>query len=508
MLDPRPAPHRPPSPATPRPTGAPARPRPFTVAEVMAQVRTCFEEQFRPVLVVGEVADLRRPRGGHVYFTLRDPSARLRVVVLADVADGLEPFKDGDEVLVRGKITAYAPSGDVQLQAAAVDLAGEGAQRRKREALAGRLRGEGLFDPARKRPLPFAPLRVGVCTSPTGAALRDVLTTIERRFPVVVVLAPVPVHSAAAAPEIAAQLRALDARGRVDVILLVRGGGSREDLAAFDEEVVVRAVAACRTPVVTGIGHETDTTLVDLVADRRAPTPTAAAELVVPVRRDLVAELDRRAVRLRAAVEQRAAAARRRLDAAARSHALQATAVRVARLGARLDAAGLRLEAQRPAERVARWRELVAAADARLGRALAARTAAAAAALDLAGARLAGARPEALVAAQAEQVALLGARLAAAAPDLGPRAAALEALGDRLAAAARARTDRRAGDLAAAAGRLGALSPLQVLARGYSLTTRDGAVVDDAAGLAPGDLVRTRLARGSFEARVERVDPA
>ncbi len=451
------------------PGGAPPRqaaPRPYTVGEVMAQVRSCLEDQFRPVLVVGEVGDLRRPRGGHVYLTLRDASARLRVVVFADVADGLEgvlaPLRDGDEVLVWGKVTAYATSGDVQLVAARVEAVGAGALRRRRDELGRKLEAEGLFDPKKKLPLPFLPRAVGIVTSPTGAALQDVRNTLERRFPTMsVVFAPVKVHGPAAAQEIARQLAALDRCGKVDVILLVRGGGAREDLAPFDEEVVVRAVAACATPVVTGIGHETDTTLADHAADRRAPTPTAAAELVVPVLRDLERELDRRGARLRAAALVRVRAAQQRLSLAARAHGLRATGVQLAACRARLDAAAGRLAAADPRARLARWREL----------------------LD-----------------QAEV------RLQTSAPRVGPRAEALERAEARLRSALVARVRAAREAVAQGAGRLHALSPLAVLARGFSLTTKDGVVLQDAFGLAPGDVVRTRLADGAFQARVLEVE--
>lgn len=476
-----------PAPAPPAPRAA--APRPFTVAEVLNQVRACLDDVFRPVLVVGEVVDLRRPRNGHVYLTLRDATARLRVVLFADQAAALKaPLADGDEVLVWGKMSAYAPTGDVQLIASRLEPRGAGAHQARREALQKRLAAEGLFDPARKRPLPFLPRAVGVVTSPTGAAIRDVLTTIERRFPAMsVVIAPVRVNGAGAAPEVARQLLALDRADRVDVILVVRGGGSQEDLAAFDAEGVVRAIAACRVPVITGVGHETDTTLADLVADRRAPTPTGAAELAIPVQRELVAELARREQRLRGAVTARLTAAKKRCELAARAHGLAAPRVLVRAHAARLDQAASRLAAADPRVRLARWRELLDAASARLERARLTRRDRLARALDVAAARLAHATP--------------ATRLPALERLLAEREA-------RLTAAARQPLERARAQLAAGAGKLASLSPLEVLARGYSLTTAaDDSVLRDASTLREGDLVHTRLAKGALESVVVRVHP-
>ncbi|RMG09619.1 MAG: exodeoxyribonuclease VII large subunit, partial [Planctomycetota bacterium] len=294
----------------PRPTSSSpvrSRERPFTVGEVLRQVRDCLEDNFLPLLVRGEVADLRRPRGGNIYFSLRDARARLRVVAFASTLRRVpHTLENGADALVWGRISAYPPSGDVQLIAEHFEPAGLGARHQELERLRKRLAAEGLFAAERKRPLPWVPRSVGVVTSPTGSAIHDVRTTLARRFPGLrVVLSPSRVNGAECAPQLVRALRALDERGGVDVILVVRGGGSREDLAGFDDEAVVRAVAACRTPVVSGVGHEDDVTLIDLVADRRAPTPTGAAELAVPVREELLAELDRRGRRMRVAVNRR-----------------------------------------------------------------------------------------------------------------------------------------------------------------------------------------------------------
>ncbi|MCA8925357.1 MAG: exodeoxyribonuclease VII large subunit, partial [Planctomycetes bacterium] len=272
------------------------KPRPFTVSEVMHQVRACLEDGFRPVFVRGEVANKSRPRSGHLYLTLRDGQSSLRIVAFASVVERspLE-FQDGDELHVWGRITAYPRSGDVQLVADRLEPAGAGAWREQKERLRKRFAAEGCFDPARKRPIPFLPRSIGIVTSPTGAAIRDVLSTLDRRFGggLRIVVAPTKVNGLDAAPGIAEALRDLDRAGGCDVILLVRGGGSQEDLAAFDTEPVIRAVVNAKTPIVCGVGHETDVSLADLAADRRAPTPTGAAEVAVPVKRELQAILER-----------------------------------------------------------------------------------------------------------------------------------------------------------------------------------------------------------------------
>lgn len=451
----------------PRPLVRPrARAHPFTVSEVLHQVRDCLDDHFRPLLVKGEVRDLRRPRSGHLYLTLHDRASQLKVVVFSRVLAELpHQVADGDELLVWGRIGAYPAAGEVQLVADHLEPAGLGALWALRERLRRRLEAEGLFAPARKRPLPPVPRAVGVVTSPSGAAIRDVLTTIERRFPgMAVVIAPAQVHGAAAASSLAAALTRLDRAARVDVILLVRGGGSREDLAAFDAEPVVRAAVACRVPVVTGVGHETDVTLVDLVADRRAPTPTGAAELAVPVAAELARALELRETRLRRALAARLDRLRRRLELAARAHGMRAVPLRAAALRHQLDAAERRLTLAHPRARLARSGERLLDAQR----------------------RLALVHPGARVSAERARLDQLERRLS-------------RALAQRLAAAKR--------DLAAGAGRLASLSPLEVLARGYSLTTdEEGAVVKHAAALQPGDVVRTRLAEGAFTARVESIE--
>ncbi|HZU96644.1 MAG TPA: exodeoxyribonuclease VII large subunit [Planctomycetota bacterium] len=427
-------PDRPPTPAIPplrggreqalaaRGEGARA-PGPISVAEAVAKVKDVLEGQFRfPILVLGEATSVRRPRTGHLYFTLRDRRAALRVVVFAREAAALPcPVEEGAKLVVRGMLTAFMDAGELQLVADKVEPHGIGEHAVRVEALKKRLKAEGLFAPERKRPLPLLPRTIGLVSSPTGAAIRDVLSTIDRRCPRVrVVLSAVRV-SGSSAPEIATALRLLDRLVLCDAILLVRGGGAREELQAFDDEVVCRAIAECRAPVVTGVGHETDVSVADLVADLRAPTPTAAAELAVPDLRALARDLDERGARLASALRGRVLLARKRLEACERSFGLRAPAERAKVLRTRLD------EIERGLER-----------------------------------------------------------------------------------AVRAALTKSEQALAAAAGKLDTLSPLKVLARGFSLTTKDGAIVRDAATLAPGDEITTRLASGRVRSRVlsERAERA
>ena len=388
----------------------------MSVAEVVARVKDTLEGAFRfPVLVLGEATNVRRPRGGNLYFTLRDRRAQLRVVVFARDANLLPIAVDeGAKVVVRGQLTAFLDQGELQLVATHVEPHGIGEHAVRVEALKKKLHAEGLLAASRKRRLPLLPMTIGLVTSPSGAAIRDVLSTIDRRCPRVrVVLSAVRVSGGAAAPEVAAALRTLDRLVACDIIIIARGGGSREELQAFDEETVCRAIAECRAPVVTGIGHETDVSVADLVADVRAPTPTAAAELAVPDLAALESDLAEQAARLAAALRGRVLLAKNRLDACERSFGFRAPLERVKESERRLDEVEARL--------------------------------------------------------------------------------------DR---AARAALERGAQTIAAASGKLESLSPLKVLARGFSLTTRGGAVVRDASALAPGDEIETRLASGQVRSRV------
>lgn len=271
------------------------RPPARTVTEFTRYLRELLEsdEQLQDIWVLGEVSNLSRPVSGHLYFTLKDPTASLRCVMWRNAVprQALIP-RDGDAVEVHGAISLYEAGGQYQLYADQIRLAGEGALYQEFLRLKARLEAEGLFDAQRKRPIPRWPKVVGIVTSPSGAALRDMLNTLRRRYPLArVILAPTAVQGEEAPPGIVQALQALNRVVQPDVILLARGGGSIEDLWAFNAEAVARAIVASQAPVVTGVGHETDFTIADFAADLRAPTPTAAAELATPNRQDLLAAL-------------------------------------------------------------------------------------------------------------------------------------------------------------------------------------------------------------------------
>lgn len=267
----------------------------WSVNQLTSYLRELIEsdEILQDLWVQGEISNLSRPASGHIYFTLKDRESALKCVIWRSSAARLRlTLQEGLAVEAHGKIGIYPVAGQYQLYADSLRPLGEGALYQEFLRLKTRLEAEGLFDPARKRALPDQPRRLGVVTSPTGAAFRDILNTLQRRYPLVeVILAPTPVQGVEAPPGIIAALEALNRVHVPDLILLVRGGGSIEDLWAFNDEGVARAIAASPVPVITGIGHETDFTIADFVSDVRAPTPTAAAEIAVPDRADLKAGL-------------------------------------------------------------------------------------------------------------------------------------------------------------------------------------------------------------------------
>ncbi|SHK46938.1 exodeoxyribonuclease VII large subunit [Rhodothermus profundi] len=287
-----------------------SEPRVWRVRELTGALRDTIEALYDTLTVEGELSNFRRHRqSGHCYFTLQDGQAQLRCVMWSRWAQRLffQPA-DGHQVQVRGRLTFYEPRGELQLIVETMTLAGAGARQQAFEALKRRLAAEGLFDPARKRPLPRFPRRIGMVTSDSGAALQDMLSILQRRFPLVEVLhCPVRVQGLLAAPSIAQAIRMLNCLPddrRPDVLIVGRGGGSVEDLWAFNEEVVARAIFASRIPVISAVGHETDVTIADLVADRRAATPSMAAEIAVPDRTELEAELTRTAQRMHRYLQQ------------------------------------------------------------------------------------------------------------------------------------------------------------------------------------------------------------
>lgn len=297
---------------------------PLSISEISALLKRTVEDRFGFVRVRGELSGVKRAASGHLYLALKDEGARLDGVMWRGNVQrlGFRP-EDGIEVVATGKLTTYPGRSNYQIVVERMEIAGEGALLALLAKTKARLEAEGLFDPRRKRALPFIPRVIGVVTSPTGAVIRDILHRLADRFPSRVLVWPVLVQGQGAAEQVAAAVRgfsALDGAGaapRPDLVIVARGGGSIEDLWAFNEEVVVRAIADCTIPVISAVGHETDTTLADFAADRRAPTPTAAAEMAVPVREELIAQIAELALRKRRCALRPVKLGRERLEARA-----------------------------------------------------------------------------------------------------------------------------------------------------------------------------------------------
>ncbi|MDH4259337.1 MAG: exodeoxyribonuclease VII large subunit [Gammaproteobacteria bacterium] len=439
----------------------------YTVARLNREVRGLLESGLPSIWIEGELSNFSRPASGHWYFTLKDEAAQVRCVMFRqrNLAIPAAP-RDGMQALLRARVGLYEPRGDFQLIVDHLEEAGEGELRRRFEALKQRLAAEGLFDASRKRAPPRLPRRIGVVTSPSGAALRDVLHVLRRRFPAIPVLIyPVPVQGAAAARVIAETLALVDRRSEVDVLLLVRGGGSLEDLWAFNDESLARAIDRLVLPLISGIGHEVDFTIADFVADVRAPTPSAAAELAVPDAAGLLAEFT---------------AASRRLGLAAGRGQLQR--------GEWLVRTWKRLWVRHPSQAVAQNAQRVDELQGRMNAAIT---------------RGLGMRAQRLATARAE---LSGASPAAGVATLLQRAAHA---GLRLLPALRHRLSLAVGRLETAARALNAVSPLATLARGYAIVTlaADGTVVHDPGQSPPGTEIDARLSRGRLRARVVKTSP-
>ncbi len=442
------------------PTGA--APPVLSVSELNRMARRALEAQLPLLWVEGEVSNFTRAASGHWYFAIKDAGAQVRCVMFR----GRNQFVDftpanGDHVEVRALPSLYEARGEFQLGVEQMRRAGAGRLYEAYLALKAKLETEGLFDPAKKRPLPAFPRRLGIVTSPQAAALHDVLTALARRMPgLAVVVYPTPVQGAGAGTLIAAAIRAAGARAECDVLLVCRGGGSLEDLWAFNDEAVVRAIAGSPIPVVSGIGHETDFTLADFAADLRAPTPTAAAELASPLRADLARALERHAQRLRQHFERRLHAGMQQLDQLAR-------------------------RLVHPAERLHRRRD------------------------DLAqyARRLAGSQRLRL-AQETARLEALRRRLVSPVHLLRRDAIQLDALAMRRRRAMASALAQRQLDLARYAKSLSHLNPDNVLARGYGIVQRpDGRVVRDAATLARGDALDLRFQHGRARVEVASTDP-
>jgi exodeoxyribonuclease VII large subunit len=325
---------------------APGR-RVYTVSALTTEVKAVLEDSFPAVWVEGEISNFKHHTSGHMYFTLKDAQAQIRGVMFRG-HNRLLRFQptDGLAVLVCGAVTVYERRGDYQITAEFMEPKGVGALQLAFEQLKARLEAEGLFRDSRKRPLPLLPRKIGIVTSPTGAVIRDMLTIIGRRFPgLEVLIHPVAVQGAGAAGEIAAALRRLGSRGDLDVLIVARGGGSLEDLCAFNEEIVARALAASPIPVISAVGHETDVTIADFVADLRAPTPSAAAELVVAQRDELRQRVDELTARGLSALQRVMTVRRSRVEMLGRHLLLLSPVARLARQADRLQDLRRRLEA-------------------------------------------------------------------------------------------------------------------------------------------------------------------
>ena len=424
--------------------------------------RDLLEGAFPLVLVEGEIGNLSRPGSGHLYFTLKDARAQVRCALFKPKSQwlGFTP-REGLRVLARGRLTLYEARGDYQLILDSMEEAGEGALRRAFEELKARLQSEGLFDAARKRPLPAHVRRLAVLTSASGAVIRDIVSVLRRRFPLVEVdLLPVPVQGDTAAAQIRVMLQRAIASARYDVIVLARGGGSLEDLWAFNDESLVRAIAASPVPVVSAIGHETDFTLADFAADLRAPTPTAAAELLVPDRANLLAHLH---------------GLHRQL------HAQQANALR--QRAQRIDRAFLRLHALRPQARLDALARRGEQARLRLANAMQRRLEQERARLRHADAVLRAGHPRRRIERLRER---------------------LQALRGRPQSLLARHLQHEALRLRGLARSLHAISPLATVARGYSILQHaDGRIVRSVDAVAVDETVSARLHDGQLRLRVE-----
>ena len=438
----------------------------WPVRELVGVVRELVEQKYGDVWVEGEISNFRPAPSGHLYFTLKDADAQLPVVLFRRQAMLLR-FRpeDGLHVLVRGKVSVYEQRGQMQLVAETMEPVGAGSLQLAFEQLKERLKAEGLFDADRKRPLPAFPRAVGIVTSPTGAVIRDFLNIVARRHSgLSVLLFPVSVQGDQAPVEVEAAIAALNASGLVDVIVLARGGGSLEDLAAFNSERVARAIAASNLPVVSAIGHETDFTIADFAADLRAPTPSAAAELITEAQHKIAERLANQAHRLERAASFQFLQARQRLTRLPVSRAEARISALLSRLAQRLDDLAFRQE-------------------------------------------------DAVSSKLREQKRHVG-ELAAAVMHHNPRYALAHAREHLVACCTR--IDRSLErTLQRAAVRIGALdvhlhslSPLAVLERGYALVlSADGALVRSVSQINGGDQLTTRLADGAFASRVETTSP-
>src|SRR5579864_6203225 len=443
----------------------PAERRTWTVRDLVAAVRTHLEREYGDVWVEGEISNFRAHDSGHLYFTLKDRNAQIRVVMFRSSARLLR-FRpeDGLQVIVRGRVTIYEDRGELQMSAEYVEPKGAGALQIAFEQLKAKLEAEGLFDSARKKPIPTLPARIGIVTSPQAAALRDILNILRRRHDTAnVLIFPAQVQGEAAALEVIAGVRYFNKARKVDVIIVARGGGSAEDLAAFNHEGLARAVAASEIPVISAVGHETDFTILDFVADLRAPTPSAAAELVIRSRQEIEERAESLHLRLARAMRYRLLMAKQTLTEVAQHGAFARMMDGINQRQQRLDDLRFRLEKSERRvieQRRRRWEQTSAAVRHYDVRRV-----------------LAGIRRE-----------------------LSSRNAAM-------ASAMKNGLLRQRSRLEQLEHELKALSPVAILERGYALVfDSSGELVKDSGQVGTGDEISARLAKGTLTARVEKKD--
>lgn len=426
-------------------------------------VRASLESGFADVWLEGEISNLRAPGSGHLYCTLKDQASQIRAVVFRSAAVRLRfGLEEGLHVVVRGRLSVYEPRGEYQVILDHLEPKGRGVLQLAFEQLKRRLAAEGLFDGAGKQSLPSFPRTVGIVTSPTGAAVRDLITVLHRRCPILsLIIAPVQVQGDGSAEQIAAAIQALNRLGVIDVIIVGRGGGSLEDLWSFNEETVVRAIAASRVPIVSAVGHETDVTLADFAADVRAATPSAAAELVAPVLMEIVERLGMLTARSRQAMSSQCVEERQRLDL----------------LLAHMNNIRFRIlqESQRVDGAVSGMRDAV----------------------------LTQLR-QAMVSVQAWSQAL---RSKSPALHVRRDLAIVPQLRSRLIAAVNQGLKRKTQHTHAYLGRLNGVSPLAILDRGYGILERipGGEIIRNAGQVSVGEELLARLARGQIRCTVEEV---
>lgn len=435
------------------------RPRALSVSELNHQARHLLESSFMQVWVEGELSGFSRPSSGHWYFSLKDRKCQVRCAMFRGMNQRIRTLpKEGDQIRIRGKVTLYENRGDFQIIVEHLEPAGLGELQQAFEELKRKLLSEGLFEQARKKPIPALPRHIGVVTSPTGAAIHDILTVLARRCPAIpVTLYPTAVQGKAATAEIVRAIASAEQHGVADVLIIGRGGGSLEDLWCFNEEAVARAIADCTIPTVSAVGHEVDVTIADFVADLRAPTPSAAAEKISPDQSTWLKQLDERGVRLANAFN-----------------------LNLKRLGTRLDhlAARLRDPRRELLEKAQRMDDL----ELRLHKAIRQRLGSAGVTSEHLHQRLFMQSPRRKLVAGQEAVQRLGERLT-------------DAIGQSL--------KYRRRSLEHSAQTLHVVSPLATLGRGYAIVRNgDGDIVREAEAVAPGERVSARVASGEITAEV------